>query len=369
MDFVNREFISAVRGTVLINFRTVVITPKDSILFPLLSQIARNFELYKFHKLEFYYKSQTSTASNQAIASQGSCIFNIIYDPTLPPFTSKNDILNYAGCQSCKPSESMKITMRPMYKFKDVFALQTTPNLPTSDVRNTSPGTFTFATQGQANANDVIGDLYCYYEITLAKPKLYNTLGGSNPGYYAMVPGSTNTWAGTTLTVPNSASIRENTIQCTWLDDQTFRIPIIDGWIILVRMSVLNPLTTLGAVGDDFFLTGQQHIFIPFEPEQEVTTAASTPRTCVYGISVNNTTVARMRYPSVTITTKRPAMRFVMEMMIKCRGQLPVTLTCPPQTRGNPVYVSHEVRVMNRPEAYDQSNPLSKLINPSWFTT
>lgn len=368
MDFANRELITPVRGSIEIRIRPLSITPKNQLLFPLLCQIARNFELYKYHKLEFYYKSQLGESNLAPITTQGTCMFNITYDATLPTFTSKNELLNYEGAVTCKPTENMKIALRPMYKFKDVFPLITSNNTLMSDIRNTSPGTVFFATQGQDNNNDLIGDIYCYYEITLAKPRLYNSIGGNTYSYYAIyrAKSSGQTWCGRYFTEPLTTSYRQKTIECIWIDETNFTINIRDGWIIMIRFQSPRANAMAAGTGNFEILGNQLHEFIPFEPD--MITYTDTPRTATFATNCNP---KQSFIQTATSSGGFLCRRLVQEMVVKCRGPVPLTITCP--TTINPFanqYITHEIYVMNKPESFDQNlGNNEQIYNGDWFST
>lgn len=72
MDFSHREYVRDIASTAAFSAEQQDIIPTNTALFPLLSQFANNFELYKFNKLTFFYRSKSSSASNSSITSLGS---------------------------------------------------------------------------------------------------------------------------------------------------------------------------------------------------------------------------------------------------------------------------------------------------------
>ena len=134
--------------------------------------------------LVYEYKSMSSDAvmSSGASSALGTVVFATQYNSLDKPFEDKRTMENYEFANSTKPSVSMlhpvecKRSQTPV----DVLYVRT-EELTSGDIRMYDLGTFSYATQGMQNAapGQVIGELWCSFEIEFFKPKLL-PLGGSD---------------------------------------------------------------------------------------------------------------------------------------------------------------------------------------------
>jgi len=99
----------------------VLVNPGNNQIFPWLSNIARNFQKFRFKKLIFHYKTITSesTANTSGLAtSLGTMVMAANYDPIVSyegsggeakynPFTTMSEMLNSDGALQAKISKSM----------------------------------------------------------------------------------------------------------------------------------------------------------------------------------------------------------------------------------------------------------------------
>jgi len=84
---------------------TFVLNPTNTAVFPWLSNVARNYEMYKFRGVVIGYRGQGTTFSETG--SLGSISLATQYDVQDLHFTSKGEMLSTLFCTSCKPSDSM----------------------------------------------------------------------------------------------------------------------------------------------------------------------------------------------------------------------------------------------------------------------
>lgn len=135
--------------------------------------------------LVFEFKTMSSDAvlSSGASSALGTVIFATQYNALDKPFEDKRTMENYEFANSTKPSESMlhpvecKRSQTPV----DLLYVRTEELVSTGDLRMYDLGNFSFAVQGCQNAapGQVIGELWCSFEVEFFKPKLL-PLGGAS---------------------------------------------------------------------------------------------------------------------------------------------------------------------------------------------
>jgi len=157
---------------------TFSINPGLDATFPFLSQIAQNFDSYKFLGLVFEFKTTSGmvSGSNQSLGTVAlACQYNV-YDP---PFINKFQLENYEGAISCAPYENaiLGVECKPSllvaeHLYTRIGAIQSG-----TDQRLYDVGTVTVATQGVQSASSNLGELWVSYHVELYQPKLFATLG------------------------------------------------------------------------------------------------------------------------------------------------------------------------------------------------
>jgi len=157
---------------------TFSINPGLTATFPFLSQIAQNFDSYKFLGLVFEFKTTSGmvSGSNQSLGTVAlACQYNV-YDP---PFINKFQLENYEGAISCAPYENaiLGVECKPSllvaeHLYTRIGAIQSG-----TDQRLYDVGTVTVATQGVQSASSNLGELWVSYHVELYQPKLFTALG------------------------------------------------------------------------------------------------------------------------------------------------------------------------------------------------
>lgn len=177
--FRHKEYIGPVFGSTG-EFSTTVqpINPGNEALFPWLSQIAFNWQRYRWRGLIFeYIPLSADYAANTAM---GYVAMGTQYNPLEADFTDKTTMMEYEYTSERKPSE---LFMHPIecapdqstiveYYIRDVNAVT-----PDSDLRFSDIGKFTVATGGNPSADGHLGDLWATYEIEMMQPKLSSVMG------------------------------------------------------------------------------------------------------------------------------------------------------------------------------------------------
>lgn len=161
----HREYLGDLVGSTGFAVTSYSINAGRADVFPWLSKIALNFEMYSFRTLKFALKTQSPTTT------RGSMILAIDYDPTDPAPDAKLDLLQYAGVTRSPPWSDCSFTasvkdMRRLPK----YLVSAAPALVTSDQRLQDVGTLFIATQGQADTS-TIAEIWCEYTVDLITPQ------------------------------------------------------------------------------------------------------------------------------------------------------------------------------------------------------
>lgn len=173
----HREYIGDVYASSSFQVTTYPINPGLLRTFPWVSQQADSYEQYKFRGLVFEFKSMSSDAvlSTSASSALGTVVMSTQYNVLDSPFTDKRTMENYEYANSCKPSQSMLHPIECKMSQTSVSELYVRGGeVSTGDLRLYDLGDFSIAVQGMQNAavGQVIGELWCSYELEFYKPKL-----------------------------------------------------------------------------------------------------------------------------------------------------------------------------------------------------
>lgn len=166
------------------------LNPGMSKLFPFLSQIAQNYDLYELEGLIISYhpnSGETSVASNQL----GKVIIATNYDPDAVDFINSIEMQNYDYANSGKPSVALVhgVETHPAQRGSGRM-LYVRDSATTKDKVLTDIGKLYVATEGipiehgqNATLSSVVqrvilGELHVAYRVRLSRAKLYNSLLG-----------------------------------------------------------------------------------------------------------------------------------------------------------------------------------------------
>lgn len=173
----HREYLADVFAATSFTTNTYPINPGLIQSFPWLQQQADSFEQYKFRGLVFEFKSMSSDAvlATSASSALGTVIMSTQYNVLDEVFTDKRTMENYEYANSTKPSLSMLHPIECKMSQTTVSELYVRTGIVSAgDLRLYDLGNFVIAVQGMQNAaaNQVIGELWCTYEVEFFKPKL-----------------------------------------------------------------------------------------------------------------------------------------------------------------------------------------------------
>lgn len=178
----NREYLCDVITTNSSSFygTSFIINACNLATFPWVSQIAQNFEQFKFHGLVFGFCSESGDAVASNNTALGTVIMATQYNPYDPPFNSKLQMEQYEFATSIKPSQSAIHMVECAQAQGAPNFLFCSTNQSGGDERFTNLGTFTIATVGQQNPNTNLGSLWVSYDIELCKPRMTDIVPSSS---------------------------------------------------------------------------------------------------------------------------------------------------------------------------------------------
>lgn len=172
--FRHREYLGDLTSSVGFTPQTFSLNPGLETTFPYLSNIASNFQEYKFRGLIFEYKSTSSTVVTGANTAMGTVSMVAQYRSDAPPLTSKLSLLNEMWSAEGRPSDTfiMPVECDPRENPVSIQYVRTGALPPNQDVKLYDLAKVTIATQGQQTAGTIIGELWISYEVELLKPIL-----------------------------------------------------------------------------------------------------------------------------------------------------------------------------------------------------
>lgn len=172
------EYIGEVRATTDFTPVKYPLNPGLRSSFPWLSQIAVNFDQYRWRGVIFGFKSTSSDSvlSTNASTSLGSVNLATDYDASDAPFINKREMLNTMFANSTKPSCNLlhpiecKTTLSPMR----LQYVRGGANPPNTDIKMYDLGNFYVATEGMQNIvlTQSVGELWVTYEVEFYKQQV-----------------------------------------------------------------------------------------------------------------------------------------------------------------------------------------------------
>lgn len=170
----HKEFLTDVPSSIGFTSVTYPLNPGIDGSFPWLSRVAQNFEEWLPRGIIVEYRTTSSDTLLAANPALGSVIIATQYNSVNADFVNKQQMENYQGAISCKPSVSMihQVETKRSQTQMDEFYIRTAVPPANADLRLYDLGKVQVATVGsQANGN-IIGELWISYEVELRKPKI-----------------------------------------------------------------------------------------------------------------------------------------------------------------------------------------------------
>lgn len=176
----HREFIADISGSTTFNLSSYFLNPGLDATFPWLSNIAYNFEQYRFHGLIFEFRTTSATAVSSTNTALGTVIMATDYDDLDAVFSNKQQMEAYEFSVSTVPCANaihpIECSPRETPLPKLWVRTGSYSSYSTVDPRLYDMGRFQVATTGM-QAAATIGELWVSYDVEFFKPKLasYNS--------------------------------------------------------------------------------------------------------------------------------------------------------------------------------------------------
>lgn len=170
----HREYLGDINSTQAFSNRTYPLNPTSTKTFPWLSQLAANYQQYRFHGLIFEFRPMITDFTSGG--QPGVLVFATNYNANEPSFTSKLEMENSEYAVSVKPTLSLIHAIECNPQETTITKLYT--DMDSSDPRFTTLGNTQLATVGNLYENIVLGELWVSYCIEFFKPKLVPEVGG-----------------------------------------------------------------------------------------------------------------------------------------------------------------------------------------------
>jgi len=178
----HREMLTNVIGNTGFAIEAFDLNPGLSETFPWLSQIAQNFEMYKFHGMIFEYVSTSGDALTSTNTALGKVIMATDYNVLDANFENEQQMYTTEFSNSGKPAMNLihAVECAPPENPLKLYYIRTGAPQTGSDQRFYDLGKFQIATSGmQANSVNV-GELWVSYDVSLCKPSLQAVQGGAD---------------------------------------------------------------------------------------------------------------------------------------------------------------------------------------------
>ncbi len=205
----HREYIADVNGSVGFSNTAFSINPGLVSTFPWLASIAKNYESYKFRRLNFEFETQKSTATD------GSLMMATDFDAADSAASDKVDLMSFHNAVRAPVwgEAHYDCDKQDLEKFGVQRYVRQATLASNLDIKTYDVGKFQIATQGCADTS-AIGELYVDYEVELMTPQRSNDVqlstkitgvsGTVTTSWFGTAPTSTGggawTASGSTLT-------------------------------------------------------------------------------------------------------------------------------------------------------------------------
>jgi hypothetical protein len=181
--FTHREFIMDVAASNSFTNVNLVINVGNPVMFPILSQIALNFDQYELYGLQFHYRSVSSdnvVATSAQLAQLGTVMMAINYNANATAFTTKQQFMEYDNAVSGKISTDIKLNADVSPRNVSDKILYTSTGVPPfgEDNKTYNIGVLNIGVNGSGNIGEC-GELWVSYSVRLLKPKLFSGIGNN----------------------------------------------------------------------------------------------------------------------------------------------------------------------------------------------
>lgn len=209
-EYIGDLISSNVNGTSNFTSQYYELNPGNPVTFPWLSDVAINFQDYRFEKLVFEVRplvSESTSTTSATLTSMGSVVMATQYDTVLGGFVNKQTMENSDFAVSIKPSQKALHAVECDPRFNPLGVLYVSggnninPNTgvitttPGIDLRMQDLGLFQIASCNIPVANNSsinLMEIFVHYKICLMKPVLNAGLTNVQTAHYVSNTGVTS---------------------------------------------------------------------------------------------------------------------------------------------------------------------------------
>nr|WRQ65364.1 structural protein [Tolivirales sp.] len=173
----HKEFLGEILGSTSYTVqKRYALNPGDSATFPWLAAIAGQYTEYKVRGMIFHYIPTSGMAVNSTNPALGSVMIQTSYRATEAAPSSKVEMMNEYWATEARPSDPFihPVECDPKENPFNVQYVRNSSVASTENILMYDLGVTTVATTGCPADGNVLGDLWCTYEIELKKPKIAN---------------------------------------------------------------------------------------------------------------------------------------------------------------------------------------------------
>lgn len=169
----HKEFIADVPSSIAFSSLILPLNPGLN-NFPWLHRVAQCFEEWLPRGMVVEYRTTSSDTLLAANPALGSVIIATQYNSLNNDFINKQEMENYEGAVSCKPSANMlhQIECKRSQTVMDEMYIRTGPVPTGGDIRLYDLGKTQVSTVGSQLNGSAIGEIWISYEVELRKPKI-----------------------------------------------------------------------------------------------------------------------------------------------------------------------------------------------------
>jgi len=239
-----REYIGDILSTTdPFKLYTLPLNPGILTTFPWGSQIARNYELYRVKGMAFEFR----TLSSDYALSVGlgyiclATLYNSATDP-VTAFQNKRMMENHEYATSGKPSVDIihGVECSRKYLPQNELYVRSGALGVNQDIRFCDLGTFCYAVGGQSLSGQVLGELWCTYDIELYEPiaTSLGDIGDLYAHYTCTLTTPTSPFRGATKVIDNIGM--DFPISGTEYNSINFKLPNSTGMSFMVQMNIIG---------------------------------------------------------------------------------------------------------------------------------
>jgi hypothetical protein len=167
-EYISDIFTGSTAGT--FNNLSLPVNPGLTFVFPYLSQIAANYEKYKFHGLVFEYIATTSPYNSSS--AMGSVILSTQFNSSVTPYTNKAQMENSENAISDRFDKSIVFGIECAQQATNEYYCRS--GVTVQPIQLTDLCQFQIATQPASTfpTNSTIGELWVTYDIEFLGPRI-----------------------------------------------------------------------------------------------------------------------------------------------------------------------------------------------------